>query len=909
MASMFSAAASFLNRTNISQSYTILTPGQNAAPPSNSGLPSLPVGPPFQAGLWNIQPAQHKINGKRVSVWTFEKRSPEMDRLGQQARDMVLEALKAEASALRRLRHPSILEMVEPLEETRSILTFATEPLTSTLQQVIPTSSTHSRNADDNNELDEIEIQKGVLQLSKGLAFLHQSAKVVHTNITPYTVLINQAGDWKLSGLGMTIPLTNPDGTPTRWEFPESHSSLPYYVQRNFDYMAPEYAIDEQISTSSDMFALGCLLYAVHNKGSPPFRNHSSLSTLKSNMQSGIQLRGMEGWDPDLRSLLSQLITRSPTHPIPRPTPETIPQNSFFNSLPISTLNFLERSNFASKSREEKIAFMKGLNGVLDRFSRGLRERKILSALLEEMKDPYLLPSILPNVFTISNDLSPSQFASRVLPTLKPLFAVKEPPQNMLTLLDNLKMLQEKTDAAVFKEHVLPLVYNALESEHTTVVERALAIVPDLCETIDYNEVQSVLFPRVALVFTKTKILSVKVNTLVCFLSMVKTLDTSSLTQKLVPLLAKIRTKEPAVMMATLNVHEAMGFKVDREAVATLVLPHLWTMSMGPLLNVTQFARFMSVIKALGERVEKEHGQYLRDSQRNEDRSAIADPSGMSTPQMGGTIDFQSLVSGSAAAKLNGLAAASTNDGASTGSWEDAVWGSMLSGAESPRASTPSTLVKRSTIPAPPLQHTAEIKPFSPSPASRPISTLGTTSTISSPTTHNPSPILPPPPRNNLNASFHRTQSSLSTSSTPSITSIPLSQPIAPSPFGMMGSSSSVMQPTTTQSAFKPAIPPPPSNKPNYNISISSAPSTSTSIPPPIPSFPIKPTSSLTGPRSTNTPPPPSMVPMMSTNTGMMAPAAPSQPSWNAIAPTRMMQPMQPKKVGKDDWGDFDPLA
>ena len=81
------------------------------------------------------------------------------------------------------------------------------------------------------------QIQKGVLQVSKGLTFLHQSAKVVHSNITPYTILINQAGDWKLSGLGMTIPLVNPDGTPTRWEFPESHSSLPYYVQRNFDYM------------------------------------------------------------------------------------------------------------------------------------------------------------------------------------------------------------------------------------------------------------------------------------------------------------------------------------------------------------------------------------------------------------------------------------------------------------------------------------------------------------------------------------------------------------------------------------------------------------------------------------------------------------------------------------------------
>lgn len=74
--------------------------------------------------------------------------------------------------------------------------------------------------------------------------------------------------------------------------------------------------------------------------------------------------------------------------------------------------------------------------------------------------------------------------------------------------------------------------------------------------------------------------------------------------------LKNCRTKR-GVQLATLNVHEAMGQKVDREAVATLVLPQLWTMSMGPctypyllvssarlmvyyvVLNVSQFARFM----------------------------------------------------------------------------------------------------------------------------------------------------------------------------------------------------------------------------------------------------------------------------------------------------------------------------
>ena len=85
------------------------------------------------------------------------------------------------------------------------------------------------------------------------------------------------------------------------------------------------------------------------------------------------------------------------------------------------------------------------------------------------MKDPHLLPSILPNVFAISSSLSPSQFALQVLPSLKPLFAVKEPPENMVTLLDNLELLQGKCDKAAFREHVLPLVYNALDSEHAVV--------------------------------------------------------------------------------------------------------------------------------------------------------------------------------------------------------------------------------------------------------------------------------------------------------------------------------------------------------------------------------------------------------------------------------------------------------
>lgn len=123
--------------------------------------------------------------------------------------------------------------MVEPMEETRAELIFATEPVISSLQLSIPSAS----RAPPLVELDEVEIQKGILQLCKGLQFLHASARLIHSNINTETIIINNAGDWKIAGLGLTIPLTNSDGGPARWEFPTFDGRVPTYVQRSFDYM------------------------------------------------------------------------------------------------------------------------------------------------------------------------------------------------------------------------------------------------------------------------------------------------------------------------------------------------------------------------------------------------------------------------------------------------------------------------------------------------------------------------------------------------------------------------------------------------------------------------------------------------------------------------------------------------
>lgn len=63
--------------------------------------------------------------------------------------------------------------------------------------------------------------------------------------------------------------------------------------------VAPEYALDEVLDPGSDLFSLGCLVYAVHCKGVPPFKNHGSLGSVREN--AGKPLSGTERLDPDLK--------------------------------------------------------------------------------------------------------------------------------------------------------------------------------------------------------------------------------------------------------------------------------------------------------------------------------------------------------------------------------------------------------------------------------------------------------------------------------------------------------------------------------------------------------------------------------------------------------------------------------
>lgn len=493
---MFASALKSFN-SNITNNYTIST-----TPTSTSGA-------------WKVYDAKNKKTGKAVSVFVFERKTlePHSGGLGSRSggpslkklHDEVIGRIKKESSMLARLRHPSILEIAEPMEDTRSGgLMFATEPVTASLSGLLQEKDDQERaggaagrpsrfiveESDGQSrkkelEIDELEIQKGLLQVAQGLEFLHESASLVHGNLTPDAIYVNVKSDWKIAGFGFAGPPDNSNTPSTAAPLSLSEvlyhdPRLPSSVQLNLDFTSPDFAMDGNVSTSADMFSLGLLLLALYN--SPhvsPLKCNSNLPTYKklfgsssTTPSSGNNFLSSRPLPNEVRSaVLPRLITRRPAQ---RMNAREFQQSAFFDNILVSSIKFLDE--LPAKTPNEKSQFMRGLPKILDQFPKSVLEKKVLPALLEETKDRELLYLILQNVFKIMNILPSSRQAmtEKILPQMREVFLStgKNAPGHdrdtsreagLVVVLENISLIGDNCNGKEFKdgEYTLLLGENA----------------------------------------------------------------------------------------------------------------------------------------------------------------------------------------------------------------------------------------------------------------------------------------------------------------------------------------------------------------------------------------------------------------------------------------------------------------
>jgi len=264
---------------------------------------------------------------------------------------------------------------------------------------------------------------------------------------------------------------------------------------------------------------------------------------------------------------------------------------------------------------------------------------------------------------------------------------------------------------------VLPILLAAIESPTPSLVDAALRSLPIILPVLDFSTIKNELFPVITTVFSRTNSLAIKVRGCRAFVilcggsnesnsgddgldglaadkkkntSSSSALDKYTMQEKIVPLIKAIKTKEPAVMMAALDVLRVVGDHADADFVAIEILPILWNMSLGPLLDLKQFQSFMGLIKSLSRRVEDEQTKKLQELAvtngtatpvQNDDFLGFGGMTGTTFDATNGSTsdDFERLVKGKAP----------QNSSSSTGAGLDAV---------------PNTGVTSPTVKSPPVQ-------------------------------------------------------------------------------------------------------------------------------------------------------------------------------------------------------------
>jgi SCY1-like protein 2 len=259
-------------------------------------------------------------------------------------------------------------------------------------------------------------------------------------------------------------------------------------------------------------------------------------------------------------------------------------------------------------------------------------------------------------------------------------------------------------------------------------VDKALRSLPVILPVLDFSTIKNELFPIIAMVFSKTSSLGIKVRGLEAFVvlcggsdsdsgsdgldgmmssknkkSTASALDKYTVQEKIVPLIRAIKTKEPAVMLASLQVLKQVGSIADTEFLAMDILPILWSMSLGPLLNLQQFQSFMDLIRSLSTRVEQEHTKKLQElagstssgASRTDDIMSFGGVSAFAPVSGGaenGEDDFERLVQGKSSSS-------STSKPIDSG-WDSTPNSGTAPPAQAPSAASPTPTFSWST-PAP----------------------------------------------------------------------------------------------------------------------------------------------------------------------------------------------------------------
>lgn len=128
------------------------------------------------------------------------------------------------------IKHPGVIKVIEPLEETGGQMVFVTEPIFGSLANMLTQFRDVPAAPEDRSGavLSTLEVKYGLCHIADTLHFLHSEARLAHCNLNPGSVNVTKDGGWKLAGFefaGGIADFGGPSGASVAFEYTSAHPS------------------------------------------------------------------------------------------------------------------------------------------------------------------------------------------------------------------------------------------------------------------------------------------------------------------------------------------------------------------------------------------------------------------------------------------------------------------------------------------------------------------------------------------------------------------------------------------------------------------------------------------------------------------------------------------------------------
>lgn len=131
---------------------------------------------------------------------TWDPKKSDPSGVSPNMKDEAFSVFKKDPMCLSKLRHPSILSLIEPPQEDEKYVVFVTEPVEFSLACLADNSNDHLRD----KVPTKLEIKILVLELFEAINFLHMNAKQIHCGISPENLYVTKSGKIKVGGFNFS---------------------------------------------------------------------------------------------------------------------------------------------------------------------------------------------------------------------------------------------------------------------------------------------------------------------------------------------------------------------------------------------------------------------------------------------------------------------------------------------------------------------------------------------------------------------------------------------------------------------------------------------------------------------------------------------------------------------------------